>query len=287
MELTNEQLIDIVDRALKEDLDDGDVTTNCIIPESARGIGVITAKADGVVSGLDIATIVFYRLDPTIELDHHAVEGTPVKPGDEIIRLQGKLRALLSGERTALNFLMQLSGIATATARYVELLEGSDCQILDTRKTTPGLRILEKRAVAAGGGSNHRIGLYDMILIKENHIAAAGSIEKAVAAALDYNATTAIQNLRIEVETRNLDEVKQALGLRIDRIMLDNFSVADATAAVEEIRSAKPELEIEASGNMSLDRVRAYAETGVDFISVGSITHSASALDLSMLVTPQ
>ncbi len=286
MELTNEQLIAIVEQALREDLDDGDVTTNSIIDEYAAGAGVITAKAAGVISGLDIAAVVFYNLDPGTELLHHVVEGTRVNPGDEIIRLNGRLRALLSGERTALNFLMRLSGIATATSKFVEKLEGTDCRILDTRKTTPGLRLLEKRAVAAGGGDNHRIGLYDMILIKENHIAAAGSIEKAVAAAIDYNATTAILNLAIEVETRNLEEVRQAARLKIDRIMLDNFTVAEAAAAVKEIRAINPELEIEASGNMTLDTVRAYAETGVDYISVGSITHSAPALDLSMTISP-
>jgi len=286
MELTNEQLLGIVDRALTEDVEEGDVTTNCIIPVESRGSGVIRAKSAGVISGLDIATLVFYRLDSRTELQQHVVEGTTVNSGDEILSLTGEMRALLTGERTALNFLMRLSGIATAAAKFAEKVAGTGCQILDTRKTTPGLRLLEKRAVVAGGCSNHRVGLYDMILIKENHIAAAGSIERAVAAAIEYNETMAIQNLAIEVETRNLDEVKQTCALDIDRIMLDNFSVEETAVAVKLIRSVKPDLEIEASGNMMLDNVRAYADAGVDFISVGSITHSAPALDLSMTITP-
>lgn len=286
MELSNEQLLEIVDRALKEDVGDGDVTTNSIVPEDAQGGGILLAKAEGVVSGLDVATVVFYRLDPETELQYHVTEGTVVKPGDEIIKLAGKMRALLSGERTALNFLMRLSGIATATARFSEKVAGTGCRILDTRKTTPGLRVLEKRAVVAGGGTNHRAGLHDMILIKENHIAAAGSIARAVADAIEYNQTTAIQTLAIEVETRNLDEVKEAVALEIDRIMLDNFSIGDVAAAVKQVRTVKPDLEIEASGNINLDNVRDYADAGVDFVSVGSITHSAPALDLSMTITP-
>ena len=284
MDISPEYLIDIADRALQEDVDTGDLTTLATVSPIAKGRAVIRAKADGIVSGLDVAAIVFYQLDQESEFITDLVEGSPVKRGDEMIMIQGKLAALLTGERTALNFLMHLSGIATLTAQFVNLVKHTKCKIIDTRKTTPGLRVLEKRAVFAGGGENHRMGLFDMILIKENHIAAAGSLTKAVEKALEFNQTTAIQRVNIEVETRNLDEVREAAKLAIQRLMLDNFDVATAREAVKIVRAVNPDLEIEASGNMTLATVKEYAEAGVDFISAGALTHSAHWLDLSMKI---
>jgi nicotinate-nucleotide pyrophosphorylase (carboxylating) len=282
MDISPEYLIDIADRALQEDIDSGDLTTLATVNPLAKGRAVITAKADGIISGLDIAALVFYQLDQESEFLTDLVEGSSIKRGDSLIMVTGKLAALLTAERTALNFLMHLSGIATLTSKFVEAVRHTRCKIIDTRKTTPGLRQLEKRAVSAGGGENHRMGLFDMILIKENHIAAAGSLSAAVAKAIEYNQTTAIQRVAIEVETRNLDEVREAAKLDIQRLMLDNFEVETAREAVKIVRAINPELEIEASGNMSLATVSAFAETGVDFISAGALTHSAQWLDLSL-----
>ena len=284
MEVSPEYLLDIADRALSEDVESGDITTLATIPETAAGIGRILSKEDGIISGLDIAALIFYRLDSESEFVTDLVEGSKVSTGDTFVKLNGKLGALLTGERTALNFLMHLSGIATMTTKFVSAIKGTHCKILDTRKTRPGLRLLEKRAVSSGGGLNHRIGLYDMILIKNNHIDAAGSFEEAVKRAIDYRANLTDHTPKLEVETRTLDEVRQAMHLAVDRIMLDNFSVMDATAAVKLIRSAEPEMEIELSGSVRLSNVHNYAETGVDFISVGAITHSASWLDMSMQI---
>jgi len=284
MDIAPEYLIDIADRALQEDVETGDLTTLATVSPIAKGRAMIRAKADGIISGLDVAALVFYQLDQDGEFLTDLVEGSPIKRGQELIMCQGKLASLLTGERTALNFLMHLSGIATLTAKFVEQVKHTSCQIIDTRKTTPGLRLLEKRAVFSGGGANHRMGLFDMILIKENHIAAAGSLTKAVEKAIEYNQTTAIQRVAIEVETRNLDEVREAASLDIQRLMLDNFDVETARAAVNFLRAANPDLEIEASGNMSLATVKEYAETGVDFISAGALTHSAQWLDLSMKI---
>lgn len=284
MDIAPEYLIDIADRALQEDVETGDLTTLATVSPIAKGRAMIRAKADGIISGLDIAALVFYQLDQDGEFLTDLVEGSPIKQGQELIMCQGKLASLLTGERTALNFLMHLSGIATLTAKFVEQVKHTSCKIIDTRKTTPGLRLLEKRAVFSGGGANHRMGLFDMILIKENHIAAAGSLTKAVEKAVEYNQTTAIQRVAIEVETRTLEEVKEAASLDIQRLMLDNFEVATARTAVDVIRSVNPDLEIEASGNMTLATVKDYAETGVDFISAGALTHSAHWLDLSMKI---
>ena len=284
MDIAPEYLIDIADRALQEDVETGDLTTLATVSPIVKGRAMIRAKADGIISGLDVAALVFYQLDQDGEFLTDLVEGSPIKRGQELIMCQGKLASLLTGERTALNFLMHLSGIATLTAKFVEQVKHTSCQIIDTRKTTPGLRLLEKRAVFSGGGANHRMGLFDIILIKENHIAAAGSLTKAVEKAIEYNQTTAIQRVAIEVETRNLDEVREAASLDIQRLMLDNFDVETARAAVNFLRAANPDLEIEASGNMSLATVKEYAETGVDFISAGALTHSAQWLDLSMKI---
>lgn len=282
MDLSPEYLIDLVDRALTEDVDTGDVTTASIITPEARGQAIIVAKADGVLSGLDLAALVFYQLDHESEFVTDRKEGSRVMAGEQLVEITGKQAALLTGERTALNFLMHCSGIATLTARFAAEIRHTACKIIDTRKTAPGLRLIEKRAVVSGGGANHRIGLFDMILIKDNHIAAAGSITRAVERAQQRNRETDGRALAVEVETQNLEQVREAVRLPIDRIMLDNFPVEGAAAAVKVIRELNPDLEIEASGNMSLATVRAYAETGVDFISVGQITHSAPWLDLSM-----
>lgn len=284
MDISPEYLIDIADRALQEDVDTGDLTTLATVSPNAHGRAVIRGKADGRISGLDVAALVFYQLDQDSEFLTDLVEGSNIKQGDQLIMVQGKLAALLTGERTALNFLMHLSGIATLTAKFVEVVKHTRCKIIDTRKTTPGLRLLEKRAVFAGGGENHRMGLFDMILIKENHIAAAGSLSAAVSKAIEYNQSTAIQRVAIEVETRTLDEVREAAKLEIQRLMLDNFDVETAREAVKIVRAINPDLEIEASGNMTLESVAAYAETGVDFISAGALTHSAHWLDLSMKI---
>ncbi len=284
MDISPEYLIDIADRALQEDVETGDITTQAAVGPNASGRAIIRAKADGIVSGLDVAALVFYQLDQESEFLTDLVEGSSIKNGQELIMLQSKLAALLTGERTALNFLMHLSGIATLTAKFVAEVKHTTCKIIDTRKTTPGLRVLEKRAVSSGGGKNHRMGLFDMILIKENHITAAGSITKAVARAAEYNQTTAIQRVAIEVETRSLDEVREAAKLEIQRLMLDNFDVETAREAVKIVRAINPDLEIEASGNMTLETVAAFAETGVDLISVGALTHSAHWLDLSMKI---
>lgn len=282
MDLSPEYLIDLVDRALMEDVDTGDVTTGSIVTPEARGQAVIVAKADGVLSGLDLAALVFYQLDHESEFVTDRKEGSRVMVGEQLVEITGKQAALLTGERTALNFLMHCSGIATLTARFAAEIRHTACKIIDTRKTAPGLRLIEKRAVVSGGGANHRIGLFDMILIKDNHVAAAGSITRAVERAQQRNRETDGRALAVEVETQNLEQVREAVRLPIDRIMLDNFPVEGAAAAVKVIRELNPDLEIEASGNMSLATVRAYAETGVDFISVGQITHSAPWLDLSM-----
>jgi len=282
VDLTPEYLIDLVDRAVTEDVDSGDVTTGSIVAPDMRGRAAIVAKADGVLSGLDLAALVFYQLDHESEFVTEMKEGSRVRAGDRLVEIRGKQTALLTGERTALNFLMHCSGIATMTARFVAEVRHTACQIIDTRKTSPGLRLIEKRAVVSGGGANHRIGLFDMILIKDNHIAAAGSITQAVERAQQRNRETGGRALAVEVETQNLEQVREAVRLPIDRIMLDNFPVERAAEAVQVIRELNPDLEIEASGNMSLATVRAYADTGVDFISVGQITHSAPWLDLSL-----
>lgn len=282
MDLTPEYLIDLVDRALTEDVDSGDVTTGSIVAPEAHGRAVIVAKADGVLSGLDLAALVFYQLDHESEFVTEMREGSRVMAGQRLVEISGRQTALLTGERTALNFLMHCSGIAASTARFVSEVRHTSCKIIDTRKTSPGLRLIEKRAVVSGGGANHRIGLFDMILIKDNHIAAAGSITRAVERAQQRQRETDGRALAVEVETQNLEQVREAVRLPIDRIMLDNFSVERAAEAVQLIRELNPDLEIEASGNMSLATARAYADTGVDFISVGQITHSAPWLDLSM-----
>jgi nicotinate-nucleotide pyrophosphorylase (carboxylating) len=267
---------ELIEKALAEDLGPGDVTSEATIPADAISLAVVLAKQDLILAGIDIAAEVFRYLDPDTGFTPFAKDGDKITSGAEIARLSGNTRTLLAGERVALNLLQHLSGIATLTARYVDTVKGLKAVILDTRKTLPGLRQLEKHAVRMGGGKNHRMGLYDMILIKDNHIKAAGSITMAVA-----SARTRSGDLRIEVETRTLGEVREALTAKADIIMLDNMPIDAMREAVNLIAGRAL---VEASGNVSLETIRQIAETGVDFVSSGSLTHSAPAADISMKI---
>jgi nicotinate-nucleotide pyrophosphorylase (carboxylating) len=268
---------DIVARALGEDVGDGDVTTRATVPEDARAEALITQKAPGVIFGLELAEETFRALDDDVQIERLGPEGEWREKG-EVMRITGSARAILTGERTALNFLQRLSGVATLTARCVRAVEGTNAKILDTRKTTPGLRTLEKAAVAAGGGTNHRAGLYDAILIKENHAALAGGVGAAV-----RRARQEAPGLPLEVEARTLAEVDEALAAGAPRILLDNMSVEQLRAAVARVDGRA---ELEASGGLTLQTLREVARTGVQFISVGALTHSAPALDLSLILSP-
>ena len=269
----------IVKIALKEDLGFGDITSDLIISEKQKGKGFIIAKEKGIIAGLEVAKSVFEEVDAGLMFKFLISDGDKVRPGLKVALIQGKTKSILAGERTALNFLQRLSGIATLTNKFVRKTEGTSTKILDTRKTTPGLRFLERDAVKKGGGENHRQGLYDMILIKDNHIQAAGSISSAIKKALRNR-----RGLKIEVETKNLKEIKEALNFKIDRIMLDNFKPENLKKAVKLIRSKNKKVEIEASGRVNLKNVRKIALSGVDYISVGALTHSARALDFSLLL---
>jgi nicotinate-nucleotide pyrophosphorylase (carboxylating) len=272
---SDDQLDAIIRAALAEDLGDGDVTTLNTIPAGARLTGDFLVKAPGVLAGLQVAQRVFVLLDPAVEFRALVGDGSRIDRGAIIAVVTGPGRAILSGERVALNLLQRMSGIATATRRYVDAVAGTRAVILDTRKTAPGLRVLDKWAVRLGGGSNHRFGLFDMALIKDNHIAAVGSITEAVRRVREGDP----QHRPIEVEVTNLDQLREALALPIDRILLDNMSHEMMRAAVE-ITAGK--IPLEASGNVNLDTVAAIAATGVDFISVGALTHSVKALDVSL-----
>jgi nicotinate-nucleotide pyrophosphorylase (carboxylating) len=268
---------DIVARALQEDVGAGDITTAATVPEHARARALITQKAPGVVFGLDVAEATFRALDPDIEVERLTEEGVWRERG-EVLRACGPARAILTGERTALNFLGRLSGVATLTARAVQAIEGTGAQILDTRKTTPGLRALEKAAVAAGGGANHRAGLYDAVLIKENHAALAGGVGAAV-----RKASEAAPGVPLEVECRTLEEVDEALAAGAPRILLDNMTTEQLRDAVSHVAGRA---ELEASGGVTLQTLREIGGTGVQFVSVGALTHSAPALDLSLTLQP-
>ena len=275
----------IVQSALEEDVGAGDVTSEWTVGAEAPASGGMIAKEAGVICGLDVARLVFGEVDREIDFTSRVRDGDRVTAGDEITRIEGPARGILTGERVALNFLQRMSGIATMTANYVEAVRGTGARILDTRKTTPGLRTLEKYAVRCGGGENHRFGLYDMVLIKDNHIAAAGGIGEAV-----RSAKCKMQNAKckvpIEVEVKDLSELADALEVGVDRIMLDNMSVEEMRQAVEAIRKVSDAVEIEASGGVTLAHLRKIAETGVDFVSVGALTHSARALDVSLTFYP-
>jgi nicotinate-nucleotide pyrophosphorylase (carboxylating) len=270
-------IADIVARALAEDVGDGDVTTQATVPADARARATITQKAPGVVFGLDAAEQTFRSLDPDAALERLVDEGVWRERGP-VLRIEGSARAILTAERTALNFLQQLSGVATLTARCVKAVQGTGVKILDTRKTTPGLRALEKAAVAAGGGTNHRAGLYDAILIKENHSALAGGVGAAV-----RRASELAPELELEVECSTLEEVDEALQAGARRILLDNMDTAQLRDAVRHVAGRA---ELEASGGLTLETLGAVASTGLNFISVGALTHSAPALDLSLLLEP-
>jgi nicotinate-nucleotide pyrophosphorylase (carboxylating) len=267
------EILDCIRRALTEDVGPGDVTTNAIVPVDAEMNGRIIAKQDGIVAGLDVARAVYEMVDPRVVFTARVDEGARVENRDLLATVTGPARALLTGERTALNFLGRMSGIATMTGKYMAAVAGTNAVILDTRKTVPGLRDLDKLAVKRGGGTNHRHALYDMVLIKDNHIDFAGSITKAV-----QMARAAAKGLQIEVETRTLADVSEALNLGVEWIMLDNMSNEMMREAVKMV---KGRAKLEASGNITLENVRAAAETGVDCISVGALTHSVIVFDVS------
>ena len=278
---TREKLIDdLITLSFAEDIGDGDHTTLSTIPADAMGRQHLLVKEEGILAGVDIARRVFERFDPALKMTVFIEDGNLVKPGDIAFVVEGPVRSLLQTERLMLNIMQRMSGIATVTAKYQERLAGLPCKVLDTRKTTPGMRILEKEAVKIGGGHNHRIGLFDMILIKDNHVDFAGGITAAVTRAKDYCRANG-KDLKIEVEVRNTDEIREALAAGVDRIMLDNFTPERTAEAVKIIRAANPGIEIESSGGITLDTLRAYGEAGVDFISVGALTHSVKGLDLS------
>ena len=277
--LSVHELIDrLIDLSFAEDIGDGDHTTLCCIPEDAMGRSHLLIKEDGVLAGVEVAKEVFRRFDPELKVEVLMEDGTRVKKGDIAMIVSGRVRSLLQTERLMLNIMQRMSGIATTTSRYVERLKGTKTRVLDTRKTTPGLRMLEKAAVKIGGGCNHRIGLFDMILLKDNHVDFAGGISNAINRCHEYLEKNNLK-LKIEIEVRNFDELQQALDCGgIDRIMLDNFTPADTKKAVDIIAGR---YETESSGGITFDTLRDYAECGVDFISVGALTHSVKGLDMS------
>ena len=276
---TKEQLIDeLIDLAFAEDIGDGDHTTLCCIPDTAMGKSRLLIKEPGILAGVEIARKIFHRFDPDLKMTVYIEDGTAVKPGDVAFVVEGRVQSLLQTERLMLNVMQRMSGIATMTHRYVKKLEGLHTRILDTRKTTPGMRMLEKEAVKIGGGVNHRIGLFDMILLKDNHVDFAGGIDKAINRAKEYCKEKG-KDLKIEIEVRNFDELKQVLDLGgIDRIMFDNFTPEMTKKAVDMVGGR---YETESSGGITFDTLRDYAECGVDFISVGALTHSVKGLDMS------
>jgi len=267
----------IILTALKEDIGAGDITTDLLISNKQKAKAFFLAKEDGIVAGLHIAKMVFQKLDKSVSFKFFIKEGERVVAGTKIAEVSGSLRALLTGERTALNILQRISGIATMTHKFVDLIKHTNTKILDTRKTVPGFRLLDKYAVKIGGGTNHRIGLFDMVLIKDNHIKAAGGITTAV----NSIRKKLTKKIKIEVETKNLEEVREALDCKVDIIMLDNMTVPMMKKAVKIING---KAKVEASGNVTLTTVRAIAKTGVDYISVGALTHSVKALDICMKI---
>ena len=269
---------DLIKLAFAEDIGDGDHTTLCCIPENAMGKSKLLIKEEGILAGVEMAQRIFKDFDPNLKMEIFIKDGTAVKPGDIAFTVEGKVRSLLQTERLMLNVMQRMSGIATVTNKYVKRLEGLHTRILDTRKTTPGLRMIEKAAVKIGGGVNHRIGLFDMILLKDNHIDFAGGIEKAITRAKEYLKEKG-KDLKIEIEVRNMDELEEVMRIGgIDRFMLDNFTPELTRKAVKRIGG---KYETESSGGITFDTIRDYAECGVDFISVGALTHSVKGLDMS------
>lgn len=267
----------LIESALLEDVGSGDITTNFLIDGDLKTTAFLKAKENGIIAGLQIAEIVFKKLDNNIRWNPNINDGDEVKTGDILVHFMGSFKAILTGERTALNFLQRMSGIATSTSKYVQAIKHTKAKILDSRKTVPGLRLIDKYAVNIGGAINHRIGLFDMVLIKDNHIKIAGGITNAV----NKIKSKLDSGIKIEVETSTLDEVKEALNSKVDFIMLDNMSTEMMKLAVKSINGKAL---IEASGNMTLERVKEVAETGVDFISIGALTHSVKALDIAQYI---
>ena len=277
MKTKDELIDDLLTLAFAEDVGDGDHTTLSTIPADAMGKQRLIVKEPGIIAGVEMARKVFAKFDSDLKMTVFINDGAEVKPGDIAFEVEGKVRSLLQTERVMLNIMQRMSGISSVTAKYQKLLEGLKTKVLDTRKTTPGLRMLEKEAVRIGGGCNHRIGLFDMILIKDNHVDFAGGIKEAVESAKKYCKETG-RDLKIELEVRNEEEIKQALEVGVDRIMLDNFTPERTREAVKLINGA---VEIESSGGITIDTLRAYGECGVDYISVGALTHSVKGLDMS------
>jgi nicotinate-nucleotide pyrophosphorylase (carboxylating) len=277
---TPDELIDdLISLAFAEDIGDGDHTTLCCIPPEVEGKSMLLIKDEGILAGVEIAKRIFHRFDPTLKMKILIQDGTEVKKGDIVFTVEGKSQSILQCERMVLNVMQRMSGIATTTRRYVKALENTGTKVLDTRKTTPGMRILEKEAVRIGGGSNHRTGLYDMILIKDNHIDFAGGIENAILRCHNYLKEKG-KDLKIEIEIRNLNELNEVLRVGgIDRIMLDNLSIRDTREA---IRLIDGRFETESSGGLTYETIRNYAECGVDYLSVGALTHSVKSLDMSL-----
>ena len=269
---------DLIKLAFAEDIGDGDHTTLCCIPATEMGKSQLIIKEDGVLAGVEMARRVFKAFDPELKMTVFIEDGAEVKKGDIAFVVEGKVQSLLQTERLMLNIMQRMSGIATTTRKYVKRLEGTKTHVLDTRKTTPGMRMIEKEAVRIGGGMNHRIGLFDMILLKDNHVDFTGGISKAITRAQEYLKEKG-KNLKIEIEVRNFDELEEALQTGgIDRIMLDNFSIENTKEAVRRVAGR---VELESSGGITFDTLRDYAECGVDYISVGALTHSVKSLDMS------
>lgn len=277
---TKDELIDeLLDLAFAEDIGDGDHTTLCCIPEDEMGKSHLLAKEEGILAGVEIALKVFKKFDPELKVEVFINDGAHVKPGDIAFVVEGRVRSLLQTERLMLNIMQRMSGIATTTAKYMAELKGLKTKVLDTRKTTPGMRMLEKEAVRIGGGMNHRIGLFDMILLKDNHVDFAGGIKNAITKAQQYIVDNKKDGMKIEIEVRNFDELQQVLEIGgVDRIMLDNFNIENTKKAVEMIAGR---FETESSGGITFSTLRAYGECGVDYISVGALTHSVKGLDMS------
>ncbi|MBQ1252956.1 MAG: carboxylating nicotinate-nucleotide diphosphorylase [Alistipes sp.] len=268
----------LLDLGIEEDINTGDITTESIIPESMNAVATMTAKQEGVISGLEIVKMVYDRFQSDVVFTPYFKDGDSVKKGDVILKIEATYPTLLRGERLSLNLFQRMCGIATETAKYVKELKGTTTELLDTRKTAPGLRVLDKLAVKHGGGTNHRMGLYDMAMIKDNHIKMAGGITKAV----EQVRARIAEGIKIEVETTNLDEVKEAIAAGADIIMLDNMGNEAMAEAVAVIKAADKGIKTEASGNMSIPRLIEVAATGVDYISVGALTHTVKAMDISM-----
>ena len=283
MVMTEDELIDgMLNIAFAEDIGDGDHTTLCCIPAEEQGKMKLLVKEEGILAGVDMALRVFHKFDPMLKVNVLLHDGTPVKPGDIAFYVEGKTQSLLQTERLVLNLMQRMSGIATMTHKYVEELKGLHTRVLDTRKTTPGLRIIEKQAVKIGGGVNHRIGLFDMILLKDNHIDFAGGIANAINKAHEYLKAKG-KDLKIEIEVRDMNELEQVMKIGgVNRIMLDNFSTEQTKEAVKRIAG---KYETESSGGITFDTLRSYAECGVDYISVGALTHSVKGLDMSLKAT--